>query len=76
MAYFLAFELFCFHVAFIHIKTGGNWRVTNGRGARPALVNRKNRLSKTCSDFLFLYFQINDTLIIIKLNKRKKMLNN
>ena len=27
--------LFCFHVAFIHIKTGDNWRITNGRGARP-----------------------------------------
>ena len=35
MAYFLAFGLFCFHVAFIHIKTGENWRITNGRGARP-----------------------------------------
>ena len=37
MVYFLAFGLFCFHVAFIHIKTGENWRMTNGRGARPFL---------------------------------------
>ena len=27
VAYFLAFGLFCFHVAFIHIKTGENWRI-------------------------------------------------
>ena len=37
MAYFWAFGLFCFHVAFIHIKTGENRRITNGRGARPKL---------------------------------------
>ena len=37
MAYVLAFGLFCFHVAFIHIKMGENWRITNGRGARPTL---------------------------------------
>ena len=35
MAYFLAFGLFCFHVALILIKTGENWKITNGRGARP-----------------------------------------
>ena len=33
--YFLAFGLFCFHMAFIHIKTGENWRIRNGRGAHP-----------------------------------------
>ena len=38
MAYFLAFGLFCFHVAFIRIKMGENWRITNGRGARPIVV--------------------------------------
>ena len=35
VAYFLAFGLFCFHMAFIHIKTGENWRIRNGRGAHP-----------------------------------------
>ena len=35
MAYFLAFGLFCFHVSLILIKTGENWKITNGRGARP-----------------------------------------
>ena len=34
MAYFLVFRLFCFHVAFIHIKMRENWRITNGTGAR------------------------------------------
>ena len=46
MAYFLAFGLFCFHMAFIHIKMGENWRITNRRGARPKLNNPNKDLAK------------------------------
>ena len=77
MAYFLAFGLLCFHVSLILIKTGENWKITNGRGARPdlklkAILNPSVKLYKILLWLLFFGLQSILKLLLIIMGTRRK----